>query len=734
MPLTVMRRLAATATLLLANLHHTTLAAEQRVSPIEKVIDLLNDLTQQVQEEGEKEAATYEKFACFCKDSVESKSEELAKSKDKIEELSATIEEKTAEQKDKQEAIMERKKKHETMSTDLEDATARCLKDEQKHQRMTGELDVALAGIKDAMHSLDKAKVEATSLLELPGPVRQSLELANTLQLTQTPRRREVTGFLQTDHDWHSGGVQGVLAMLEKEYRKQRDEADAEWTKVETSCKTTKAALTESIKSNKDAISKLEEAVEGLAKDLADAKEDLVSEQSDLKDSEAYLEDLHHRCEAGAKDWDQRLKTRQEELQALAEARSVLASSEKESAATLDFVAKPAAAAPQASPRAEVTSSGIKAIDEAAAATSVDEPQMFAGGVKVAGSDMPKDADAADVASWLHGGAAASFVQVDSTSNDRRAHVLAFVHEEGRRLDSAALTLLAKRLADDPFGKVKGLIQQLLERLLDEAAAEATKKGFCDTEVGKAKQARDYNQEEADKLEAEIKLLHAKEEALHEEIDELERRIDELSKEFEDATKIREEQHKDNIEALEKAKEGLTATTKALDILKSFYDKGKSASLLEASPVDEDAPEAPQGEYKGKQGGVQAILGLLEVVISDFEETLKSTADEEEKAARDFEEMKQNSAAEIAGHKTKRNLDIEDAKTTEDTIHKKGKEKQFALDSVESSKEKLEELSPMCLEKGMSSESRVQKREQEMEALKRALCQLDTEGVEPECK
>ena len=43
-------------------------------------------------------------------------------------------------------------------------------------------------------------------------------------------------------------------------------------------------------------------------------------------------------------------------------------------------------------------------------------------------------------------------------------------------------------------------------------------------------------------------------------------------------------------------------------------------------------------------------------------------------------------------------------------------------------------LKPMCIDTGMSYKERVEKREEEIEALKGALCQLDAEGVEPSCQ
>merc|ERR1719160_968643 len=65
------------------------------------------------------------------------------------------------------------------------------------------------------------------------------------------------------------------------------------------------------------------------------------------------------------------------------------------------------------------------------------------------------------------------------------------IASEGRRIGSSILLTTALKLGPDPFKKVKVLIQALIERLLQQMADEAGHKGFCDTELGKAKTTRE---------------------------------------------------------------------------------------------------------------------------------------------------------------------------------------------------------------------------------------------------
>merc|ERR1719199_1240954 len=91
------------------------------------------------------------------------------------------------------------------------------------------------------------------------------------------------------------------------------------------------------------------------------------------------------------------------------------------------------------------------------------------------------------------------------------------IKKDADELKSVELSMLAMRMAADPFAKVKTLIQKLIERLLKESADEATQKGWCDTALAKANTDRDYRQGDLDSLTAEINELLANKASLEEE-------------------------------------------------------------------------------------------------------------------------------------------------------------------------------------------------------------------------
>merc|ERR1719420_1982723 len=184
------------------------------------------------------------------------------------------------------------------------------------------------------------------------------------------------------------------------------------------------------------------------------------------------------------------------------------------------------------------------------------------------------------------------------------------------------------KLAADPFAKGKGLIQQLIQRLLQEAKDEATHKGWCDTELGKANHNRDSRHQDVLGLTAGIEELEARKAKLVQQKDQLTVDIATLTESLTNATNARADEKANNDATLKDANEALVALTQAISVLTEFYKKA-AKSFAQASPVDEDMAAAGTGGFAGAYQGNQAqgtgIIGILETIKSDFERTVSET-------------------------------------------------------------------------------------------------------------
>merc|ERR1712139_408824 len=132
------------------------------------------------------------------------------------------------------------------------------------------------------------------------------------------------------------------------------------------------------------------------------------------------------------------------------------------------------------------------------------------------------------------------------------------------------------------------------------------------------------------------------------EIEELGNQIAELRKGLFEAEELRAKEKAENEKTLAMAEEGLKNIKMATTVLKKFY--GESLTQMEFTPagagrdgktVSDLAPDTGfSGKYGGMQDAAKGIFGFLEVIQSDFERTIKTTEEDEEKAAEEHEEYK----------------------------------------------------------------------------------------------
>jgi len=694
------------------------------VTPVEKVIKLLEDLKTEVETEGTTEATTYDQFACFCKDQTKTKSTSITTGKDGIESVSADIEQKTALKADKTSELKDRAAKQEALSSDLESTTQQCAKDEAEYDAEAADLSKALSGLASAIKAMEDSTPAA--LIAVRSAVESSMDVAKSIGLDAAKGHRDVSALLQEaasvdpsdpTYKYHSHGIIGILKKLQTEFADKKTELDDEWKKTKATCDSTKKSLSDEIGVNGAAISSLEQDILTLKSEIASARTDLVNKEALLKDDQLYLKELTERCEVRAKDWDQRAQLRGDELAALSGALAVL----KNNVSSLD---------------AAVNLRAVPALLERGLNASAKPP------AGAAGSNASGRNKTATPPSFLQGVSAQvrshgflARAEAASSLRARQEAVASLLHDEGLRLRSTPLSLMASRLMADPFEKVKTLIQQLVERLLAEATAEASKKGFCDEELGKARKDREYRFKESEILSVELSGLESKQDELEAEISELSAAVTQLTFDLENATEYRKAEKAANVQTLKDANDGLEAVKQAITILKVFYKQAAKATVLvQASPVDEDTSGAGfQGAYQGKQEASKGIVGMLEVIQTDFERTIRFTEAAEKQAAADFVKFDRVSRADISGKETKIQLDQEDLVTTKTSIQQKMDDLKTAMDLVDSALKVLENLKPTCIDTGMSYSERVAKREEEIAALKKALCILDPDNKEPDC-
>merc|ERR1719393_351934 len=104
------------------------------------------------------------------------------------------------------------------------------------------------------------------------------------------------------------------------------------------------------------------------------------------------------------------------------------------------------------------------------------------------------------------------------------------IEKLGKKLHKTSLIALAYRAAEDPFGKIRGMIGEMIAKLLQEAAEEATQKAFCDKDIGESKAAKADKEGKLDKVNARLEKSESATATLTEDVSKLSAEVAENDK------------------------------------------------------------------------------------------------------------------------------------------------------------------------------------------------------------
>lgn len=320
-----------------------------------------------------------------------------------------------------------------------------------------------------------------------------------------------------------------------------------------------------------------------------------------------------------------------------------------------------------------------------------------------------------------------SFLQLrrSKTQMERaRDAAAAYLSSRATALSSDVLSAAAKQLGEgNPFKKVIDMIESLLARLKEEASAEANHKAWCDEQLKNNKLKRERKTAKVEKLSAEIDALTSDIVNKADRITTLAEEQAELTKQMNEATKIRTAEKAENLATIADAKAGNAAVNKALVILKEFY--ASQAALLQTS---KQVPE--MAAYKGMQNAKGGVIGMLEVIASDFARLDSETSSAEAAAAKEYKSfMAESEAARQAKHEEEIKLRLE----KDQAEFEKGqtiKERKIEQEILDRANEYFEYLKPNCVQVQVDWETRVARRQEEIAALKEAYKILDSKSSE----
>jgi len=443
-----------------------------------------------------------------------------------------------------------------------------------------------------------------------------------------------------------SGNILEVLQDLMEKAESQLADARQQETLDVNNFQVLKQSLLDELKF---ASQSTDEAKKGLADSSerkATAGGDLKVTTNDLAEDVQVKSTLHHDCMTKAETFEAETKSRGEELQALAQAKQ-----------TINVA----------------TSTGF-------------------GQVSLMQLSSAKLASGADLASF---------------------EAARFIRDLAHRQQSGALMQLASQVASamqssNPFGKVKALIADMINKLESEGDADATKKAYCDKELAYTNGRKEEKSAEIKKIGTRVDLMNARSAQLKEEIATLQHELAKLAKSQVDMDAMRREESASNADTKAELQKGLTGLKLALKILNEYYSADGKAHVA-------------------ADGAAAGIIGLLEVIEADFSKNLAQVTSDEEFAVAAYErntrdnEIEKTTKEQDVKYKSKEAKDL-DKTSAELTADRDGVGTE--LDAVLEYLSKIEE---QCIAKAETYASRRARYEAEIAGLKEALQILETE-------
>merc|ERR1719387_1259935 len=318
--------------------------------PVTKVINMLKDMVDQLEKEGEEDEEIYETMGCWCTTNDKEKTQQIANGEDTVKDLSASIEDLSANSARLNAEIsnlnMEVAKNEEA----LESATA--LRDKQLAEFTAEEKDMltSITGLKGAVVALSKHlesaflqvsessrdMLSAQTVVTAQDELRRHAHLLSSHQKTvlaafvaapETYLRKDRVVLLQ-EQEPQSGEIYGILKSMKESFETNLAQSQKEESENAAAYEDLKAAKEKEIAAGQDlSATKTQELAQSDEKN-AESKQALVDARSTLAADTEFLSNLKEKCQNIDHEYEERTKTRQMEITATSKALAFLSSDE----------------------------------------------------------------------------------------------------------------------------------------------------------------------------------------------------------------------------------------------------------------------------------------------------------------------------------------------------------------------------------------------------------------------
>jgi len=641
-------------------------AAAAEVSPIGKIVQMIGDLQAKVVKEGEEAQKVYAEFAEWCEDRSKELGHEIKTGKAEVETLTSVIDEETSLSLSLSTKIEELAASIASNDADLKAATdirnkenADFVAEEKELMEVIGMIQRAVAILEREMAKSGASLLQGQNVNNLA----QALSVMVKASLIGSADASKLTAFVQASqgseeddagapagavYEGQSGNIIDTLEGLGQDATTQLDKARSEEEKALQNFNMLKQSLTDEIEFATKDMTKAKSDMEASKEKKSVAEGDLTSTSADLSEDIKAKGELHQECMTKSEDFEAETKSRGEELTALATAKKVIIE-----------------------------------------ATSGAESQSYGASFLQTGLTSRSDLAALEIVR-----------RVRDLSHKMRAPALA---QLASRIDAAA-----RSRSRDVFGKIKGLIGDMIAKLEEEAAADATKDAYCQKEMSETAAKKEDKETEVKKLTTSIDQMAAKSATLKEEVAELQASLAALRSSTAEMDKIRAEEKALFGTSSQELELGIEGVKKALQVLTEYYAKGDKA-------------------HSSADGAGEGIIGLLEVCESDFSKELAEITATEQTAAAAYEQTTKENELETTMKTQDVTYKTKESKSLDKSVGETSSDRSTVQEELDAVLDYDAKIKAECIAKAEPYAEIKARREQEIAGLKEALTVLESE-------
>jgi len=642
-------------------------AETAKVTPIQKVLTLMEELKAKGTEEKNAEEVRFSAFAQWCGDTQRTKTDEIKAGESKMEQLEAQIEAAAVLIRKLTERIQELDEDVSRWTKDQKSASTVRAAEKADYTATNTDYSESIAAVGNALEVLQKQDADRKQAF-----VQESLIQVRRLRLVSQRSKSVLDSFLQQPegidvaapeanaYEFQSGGVVDMLNKLQDQFSGEQRKLEKDELGAQQGYEQIMQQMADNVENAEFEISKKTKLRAETEANKAELEGDLAQTTTDRDEDQKYLDETTALCTQKTTDFEARQKLRGEELEAISKAMEIISSQ-------------------------AVSGAGDKHL-----------PAL----VQIRGASLAQ-------------------LRSEQKSPVQR-QIAVFLESQARKTGSHLLSEVAAMALANPFGKVKKMIKDLIVKLMEEGTSETEHKGWCDTELTTNKQTRDKKTSEANELNADIEDLTATIQSLTQDIADLTKAVKELDADMAKETEERSAAKAANTQTIKDAQGAQAAVEAATAVLKDFYAKSAEATALVQGPA-EDAPETFDKPYKGLMAEGGSIVDFLEVILTDFQRLESETAASETEQEDEYKNYMFESKKDKALKEGESKLKSQTKTDKESALAQAQTDLKTTQEQLDKALEYFEKLKPTCVASGITYEERVKRREEEIVSLQEAL-------------